>query len=442
MEGMDQLSGLVDVKISEHGEEDILMAIETISQRDIILSVFLFIGVIASTTCAGVFGPPAMQTETTKYTLSRETTNVVRHIIPGVKPENQFLSMKLGFELSNPMEAQFTSHVAFSYFIVFYSGGLEVRREQGSFSENIVFEPRSETSEFIAFFFDRFLNYDRVDLRIDFREFEKVTDAVISWQTGEPRHIGFELWMRSLFVVCISAASILLYMRLKRISRNSWTLEMKATLILGVFAVIGGNPLFPLYTYKPSLFYELINEFFLKIFTAAVLVYMLVVVDHVRLGKTSKVMFIPKFVLFLAMFFADFIPVIIMPFGMEIAAHVAVVAVKYSRIVLRVIYIAWIVYIWISAVRQLDSVETFKLVVYAVAFTIVILINLSEFIGPAIPLLNNTFGMFSMQLSSLETFVLLMVFCHWPYEYDVDEIYDEQQSDGDDPKGLMDSESN
>jgi hypothetical protein len=96
------LGEFVDVEF-DNGDQNALMIIETSSTRDAILSTRLFLVAIISTTMAGIFGDPLLQEDRTRSALSHNTQkNVITLRIPGVTPQNRFLLVKLGFEMSNP----------------------------------------------------------------------------------------------------------------------------------------------------------------------------------------------------------------------------------------------------------------------------------------------------------------------------------------------------
>jgi hypothetical protein len=199
------------------------MIIETNARRDILFSVALFLAVILATTCAGIFGPPLLHEELTRKTLNSEAgKNVLTLRIPGVCPQNEFLIVKLTFELSNPMLEPSNHSVSFHYLLVFLDRDREVRREQASFSRNIVFEPRRDVSDEILFFFDRFISYDRIDLRLVVAEFGALTDAVIRWTTGEVGHLKFQFWIRTIFGLGSCAVIGLFWARLRDVPFASW----------------------------------------------------------------------------------------------------------------------------------------------------------------------------------------------------------------------------
>ena len=429
---------LADVRISERGEEDVLMLIETNSKKDILISVFLFLAVIVSPTCAGFFGPPLIHTDRTRYSLTPNTMNVLHHSIPGVVPQNQFLVAKLAFEQANPTEDEAHTQVIFNYLLIFQADGREVRRESGSFHEAVHFAPRQELSEEIPFFFDRFLRYDRVEVRIDFSGFELLTDAVIIWQVGDINHLKFQLWLRATFGVACVVSFVVFWMRLKSIPRVNWTVEQTATLVLNLLALFGINPLFLLYAYYPSLLQEVLNEFEERAFKSFIFLFILLVVDNLKHEKKSFFL-PPKMAFFVVLFLVEVIPLWVMPFGLEITGHNIIMALKTVRLLLYVIFAGWYGYIFYHAWISVDQVEHFVMYVYGFVFTIAILASASEVLSTFLSEFVNETALFTLRFSSLYGFVLLMVFCHWPYEYQIDEIYDNPENE-EGENGLLESD--
>ena len=432
-------AALAEVRISEKGEEDVLMLIETNSRRDVLLSVLLFLAVIASTTCAGFFGPPIVHTARTRYTMNPDTGNVMHHSIPGVMPQNQFLAMKLAFEQANPTENEVLAKVSFNYLIRFQTGGQELRREEGSFSDVVRFGEKQEVSEEIPFFFDRFLSYDHVELRIDFMSFETVSDAVVIWQVGDVSHLKFQLWLKATFGIACVVSLVVFWLRLQAIERVNWTLEQWATLLLNAAAIVGINPLFMVYVYYPSLLQEMLNEFEERLFKSYVFLFILLVLDHLKHGKVGQCYYAPKLVFGVVLFFVEVLPVWVIPFGLEVTKHSIFLMLQSLRMLLDMVFLAWTGYIFYQTWVTVDPVERFVMYVYGFVFTVATLSSASEVLSPFLSGLVSETALFTLRFSSLYAFVLLMVFCHWPYEYNLDEVYDspENVSDG---NALMDSE--
>jgi hypothetical protein len=417
---------LIDVQL-DTGDQATLMMIEANSKQDIILSTGLFVLVIASTTCAGIFGPPLLQEERFRSLLTADSQkNVISLRIPGVSPQNQFLMVKLGFELSNPTAEVSRHSVSFSYVIIFYSErNREVRRETETFSESIVFQPRMDTSDEILFLFDRCISYDHVDLRLDVTEFGSITDAVITWACGEAAHLKFQLWIRAVFGLASMATLSIFVMRLRSVKK--WTMEQKATLVLNVCSVIGINPLFVNYARSPTVFQDILNSFVFRMFTSALFVFILLVTDHILNEKLETWFFAPKIVFFFVLLIVEVAYPILYNgwevLGVEVVPHRVVLFVNYVRFVLYGAFVAWFAVLVLRTLERLDQTEHFKLFAYTFMFVVVIAVNLSDPVLNQLSIFKNSSGLFTLHFSSLHSFVLLMIFSHWPYEFAADEAY-------------------
>jgi hypothetical protein len=84
--------------------------------------------------------------------------------------------------------------------------------------------------------------------------------------------------------------------------------------------------------------------------------------------------------------------------------------------------------IWLAALiakttRIADGTELSKLCVYTTVFAAVIIADLADRVVRRWDRFRLTSGRFALRFASLHSFVLLMVFMHWPYDYRVDEVY-------------------
>jgi hypothetical protein len=417
---------LVDVEL-DTGDQGRLMLIEANSRQDVLFSIALFVIVILSTTSAGIFGPPLLQEDHSRSLLNRDShRNVITLRIPGVSPQNQFLMIKLAFELSNPLPEASSHRVSFTYVIVFYDANREIRRAYETFSQDIVFPERSDTSDQILFLFDRFIHYDHVDVRLDISEFGAITDAVISWACGEPTHLKFQLWIRCVFGLASTATAVIFWLRLRSVGFRRWTLEQKLTLVLNLCSVIGINPLFPLYLHSPTLLQEIVNAFVFRFFTSFVFVFILIVIDHLR-NDSSRMLFATKMVFFSVQLLVEMAYPIVYNgweiLGVEAVSHSLVIFVHYMRMSLYIGFVVWFVLLVVNTYLQLDQTEHFKLFAYASVFTIVIAVTLADPVLGRLGIFKNSSGLFTLHFSSLHSLVLLMIFSHWPYEFESEEPY-------------------
>jgi hypothetical protein len=433
----------VDIEINGH-DSNSLMLIDTTSHRDVLLLICILVVVITCTTAAGIFGPPCLQEERTRTKLdTRHRKSVISLTIPGVTPQNEFLSVKLAFEISNPMAEATILPVTFSSVIIFYFQNREVRREFQSFSERITFPPREDTSADIQFFFDRYLSYDHVDLRIDMMESGSITDAVITWTSGEQSHLKFQLWIRTIFGLASMAILAIYTFKLSKVGFDLWTFEQKATLVLNVFSVIGLNPLFFAYSAAPTLLKDMLNTVLYRVFTSYVFVFMLLIIDHILTQKTSPGFFVPKLAWFAGTVLIEIGHAVLSDgcttLEVEGLGDEYLLGIGYVRSALYGLFVLWFVGLSLLAVEKVDSSERFRLFVYIGVFSLVILLNLSDRLLQKLGNFRLTSGMFTLHFSSLHSSVLLMIFSHWPYEYEIDEKYG-VAGEGNDQLGLMDSD--
>jgi hypothetical protein len=246
------------------------------------------------------------------------------------------------------------------------------------------------------------------------------------WTRGEPNHLKFQLWIRTAFGLASIATLIVFWAKLRQQPRGKWVLEQKLTLALNIASVIGVNPLFPLYLAQPTILQDILNSFLFRFFNSVVFIFMLLVIDHTKLTQISSCFFVPKLVFFAAQLIIEMAyPVLYNGWdilSVEVVEHTLVVSVNYLRNSLYVVFVLWFVVRIIIAFRKTDSTERFKLYVYTFAFSLVLLLNLSDWILSKLAVFKNSSGLFTLHFSSLHAFVLIMIFAHWPAEFELEEL--------------------
>jgi hypothetical protein len=420
------LRELEDVRIDATDTES-LMLIEANTGRDVFISLTLALLVIAATTCAGVYGPPLLEDSSSRFALTPDRPNsIISLAIPGVSPQNLFLMIKLAFELPAPPSEARSCPISFSYFLIFYRQNRQVRREERSITQNVSFVVSRDRSDDILFFFDRFLSYDRVDLRIDFAQTSSVSDAVVYWARGETAHLKFQAWIRMAFGLASVATLVVFWVKLRRQPRPKWTLEQKLTLALNIGSVVGVNPLFVVYVLRPTILQEILNAFLSRFFASAVFMFMLLVIDHVRLDRISECFFAPKLAFLAVQLMVEMAyPVLYNGWdipGVEAVAPPFVVWVNCLKIALYVVFVVWFLARVAVAFRRTDSTERFKLCVYAGAFALVSAVNLSDSALAKLAPFRNSSALFTLHFASLHSLVLIMIFAHWPAEFELEEL--------------------
>lgn len=439
---------LVNVEIADENEQESLMAIETDSPKEDILAICLFFVLIASTTFAGIYGPSLYNNEVYKFKFENSPNHIFRQHIHGITAQNQFYIMQLSFSVSPDKAEEAKIPISFNYLILFESSkGEELNRESGSFNNDVILQKGSATTEQLHFFFDRYISYDQIDIRIDFDSCKGLDEAILTTTYGDGSHLRYQLYLRLLFGLATLVIFILYYSRLSSIPRNKWLLEQKLTFCLQIFSFIGSNPLYFLYLKMPSVFQDIINSLFYRSFTCFVFFYILVIIDNVRKSEVIKSnfysFFLPKIVFFSLQLICE-IAYPIMYHGLssldvEAMPHTVVNFFKFVRILFNVCFSVWFVYLTVMDFLKVDSTQLLKVKIYATVFGATVLINLCDVFLTDVNLFRNNSGLFSLSFSSLFAFVILMVFFHWPYETSIDQQYNDPEDD-DKPNNIFESD--
>jgi hypothetical protein len=408
----------------ETRDQDSLMLIETNTRRDIVMSVILFVLVVGATTFAGISGPLRIQEERSRLILD-PSNNIMNLLIPRVSPRNQFLTMTLAFETSSAGPTSI--NISLSYLIIFFHEAREVRREQAAVARRVEFS--ADVSEDGVLFFDRYLSYERIDLRIEFHEFGGIAAATLTWTMGEVRHLSFQFWIRGAFGIASFATLLIYWQRLRAVPWRSWTMEQKVTLFLNVCSVVGINPLFVFYVASPNLLRDILNTFAFRFFRAYVLLFMLIVIDNLN-GKQT---FAPKVLFFCIQLVSEMAHTLVSRgsevLGIEAIPHEFLGIISTVRVCIYALFITWFALLVLKTMRIVDRTDLFRLVVYVIVFALVLLCNLSAQVLVKSCWFRTTSALFTLHLSSLHSFVLLMIFAHWPYNYNIDEVYNTPESE-------------
>jgi hypothetical protein len=191
--------------------------------------------------------------------------------------------------------------------------------------------------------------------------------------------------------------------------------------------VIGVNPFFVNYVRTPTIFQDIINSFVFRVFTSAVFVFILLLTDHILNDRLETWFFAPKIAFFFVLLIVEIAYPIIYNgsevLGVEVVPHAVVLFVNYVRFVLYGAFVVWFAVLVLRTLEKLDQTEHFKLFAYTFMFLVVIAVNLSDPVLNKLGVFKNSSGLFTLHFSSLHSFVLLMIFSHWPYEFVADEAY-------------------
>jgi hypothetical protein len=423
---VDLSNDLVDGQIDDKATaNELMMLIDTYSRKDIVFAVVLFVALIASTGLAGAFGPDLIHEEQNTLPInSLSLKNVLSFTIPPLSPVHQFLIIRITFSIP-PTEPRRSIFLSFTSTMLFYNHESIVRREQQSFAHSLVFGEGENISAPIVFLFDRFISYDRADIRLDIIESGSVDSVFFSWTYADEKHLSFQLWIRVTFLLASSITLVVFYISIR--SLPIWSFEQQWTVLLSVGSLLGLNPLFPAFFVKPTLVSDLVDRLLQTASRVLLLFFILVIIDYVGTQRMRVCFFPPKICFFSIVFLVELVYPLLFNgwevLGVEVVAHSVVVALRFTRIALEIALLCWTIVASVRSFRTMQTTDTFKFSIYLVAFAIILPIALFPRVLENCGSFGKASGPFAMRIASENAIALLMVFVHWPYRYKADELY-------------------
>jgi hypothetical protein len=293
--------------------------------------------------------------------------------------------------------------VTFKAALVFHRRANLIRSESATFSAPIV----TDKSRAIVIFFARQFSCDHIDLHLDITKFGSITHAVISWKFGEISHLHFQLAIRILFGFVSILLSTLFFVRMKAVALHKWTLRQKLTILFGIAAVLGFNPFFSLYVCFPSFLHEILNTVLFHLFMSYARLFILLVLDDLAdyFSPCSK------------LFFCG------LQFAVEIASQFVsndqdLILMEEMRILFTLVFVVWFMVLVMEAYNKVKPDDRFRLGWYGFVFLVAVGLNLFDKQLERLSVFKNSSGLFALHFSSLQAFVMVMIFEHWPYEFE------------------------
>jgi hypothetical protein len=214
-----------------------------------------------------------------------------------------------------------------------------------------------------------------------------------------------------------------------------WHIEQKLTIPLLFLCLLFCNPAYVLQAYRPSHIFIRLHSIFPTLFTAYFRFFLLALFHLFRYSnrKPRTLFWVPKIlymvtqaaVSLMAKFTAgrpiegEFVETVMHP--MEIV-----------ELAVAVSYFCWLFWLVLTAWCYVDFVERYKFHFYVIATGNVLgITTIVEGIMPMFKLFETSSLRFVMPFALVNIFVLLMVYCHWPYERVQDQTYFDNANDGD-----------
>jgi hypothetical protein len=266
--------------------------------------------------------------------------------------------------------------------------------------------------------------YDVLELRLKFatRNFSSFRLKIVS---GGPSHTLFQAYFRIVFTLFLLLFLICFVWRLRPL--EVWHVAQKLTIPLVFLRHLFCNPAYVVHAYRPSQVFTRLNSVFSVFFRAYFRFFLLGLFDlfRYRNRKPRALFWVPKIfylvaqasVSLAAKFAAG--PLIEGDF-IDTAMH----PTQIVEMVVAVSYFCWLFWLVLAASCYVDVVDRYKFHFYVVAAGNVLgMIAMIEGVIPALKSFETSSLTFVMPFAVINIFVLLMVYCHWPYERVQDQTY-------------------
>ena len=210
-----------------------------------------------------------------------------------------------------------------------------------------------------------------------------------------------------------------------------WHLEQKLTVPLLTLCILYNDPFYIFQAKSPTYVYILWNTIATSIFSAYFQFFILVLFDSLRYKnrKTDRFFFWPKIAFCILLFLSSVIHGIyddISSFHGTSADNYDSIEeiLRWTQIMLNLFYLVWAIITIILAGIQIDVIERYKFYMYvATGGTSLLVLAIVRILFTALRLFRNSAIHFVMIFAIQNSFVLMMMYFHWPYEVINDQTY-------------------
>lgn len=437
---------LFNIEIADENKQESLMAIDTGSAKDNLISIFFFFVLIISTAFAELYSSPMYSKQRVGYQFDNAQNQVLKFPIRSNFPHqfSPFFVMELSFFKSNEEKAS-NIEISFRYLLIYKAfDGTEIRRESSDYSTFIgMFN--STNSDTIPFIFKHHISFSQIDVRIDFDKSYDFEKAIVDITEGNHWHLVYQFINRITCIISTFCLLLFFYFRLKEVDQSQWLFEQRLTIVLLLLSIACFNPFYFLTFYFPSVFFDFLSSFLTNILTCFVLLFILIILDNVRLGNqiSSKYMNLPKFIFCIFQFIVEVCyPLMfhnIVALRIEGFPHNIVNIVEKTRMAFAVAYTIWFLVLVFKGFKQIDSTQRLKMFSYTIVFLEVVAMYFADVFLVPLPFIQNLSKLFSLKLFSAFALGILMVYFHWPYVTSIDQEYNDPQNDND-PQNIFESD--
>jgi hypothetical protein len=212
-----------------------------------------------------------------------------------------------------------------------------------------------------------------------------------------------------------------------------WHIEQKLTIPLLFLCLLFCNPAYVVQAFRPSHIFIHLHSIFIALFTSYFRFFLLALFDLFRYSnrKPRTLFWVPKIFYMVTQAAVSLIAKFVV--GRPIEGEfieTAMHPVEIIELVVAVSYFCWLFLLVFTVSCSVDFVERYKFHFYVIATGNVLgMTTMVEGVMPLFRLFETTSLRFVMPFSLINIFVLLMVYCHWPYERVQDQTYFDNTDD-------------
>jgi hypothetical protein len=389
--------------------------IDAATTREVLLTTAKFLLVFVVILRAGLTGDdPLMSTETEK-TFPNSTHRLVTFTVSPLSSVGRFVRLEVAF-LNSADEA----NVWFRYKIVSPS-----QIQLTKTLQNVTVRGRPVTDR-ILLFQTRVVPYDKLEVEVDVHAQTQFRGVVLFTSHGSADQTFFQVYFRLVFSVFEMGAFVLFCKRLNVVRFFEWAFEQQLTAAVVVIAVISNNPLYYYVRGDDSFFpVVILGSGVTPLLHAVVCLSVLVVLHSVVDENAGSRLFWTRREVFFAVLL--FVIELIVSETQVFRGPIGPMDVLVERIALalNIVFPLWVVWLGGGVISAGDLAETGRSVLYS--FAALIVTGCAAIATVVSRLVSSLEGGLEESLSifiGYNVFTLMMIYFHWPYEPDVDRLYD------------------
>ncbi|OHS97753.1 hypothetical protein TRFO_35964 [Tritrichomonas foetus] len=424
---------MIDIQIEDSLVRESLMAIDTSNFKEDVMNLLGFASILGLMMLVGIVGPPAKLSQTTSQFFSPNF--LISFSSENLSSYFRFVSYDLKFTRKNA-DKPVTFITCFQYSVQSFIDYRIVHSSSEKLTNVSVNLPVGVyESQPLHIYRDRIIDYNRIEFTIRVVNAENVPEEDINTTAivycGSQEHTVFQVFFRIIFAIFVLVSLLGLLRQLKSHPIKLWHLEQKLTVPLLALGVLYNNPFYYFQARSPTYAFILWETIITSVFTAYFQFFILVLFDSLRYKnrKTDKCFFAPKVIYVIALFLISVIHGIyddITSFHVTPSNSYDEVesALRWTQIGLLTIYLVWAGVTVFLAGIQIDIIERYKFYMYlATGGTSLFVTLIVHVLFPAFKLFQNSAIHFVMSFAVENSFILMMMYFHWPYEVIKDQNY-------------------